>query len=73
MRELKRIGNQKTINQPQFNVIEDNDVECVFTKRKIRNRTCLLQRTGNQEKVQDQVNQLIELKEEYPFLEKYFK
>jgi len=29
-------------------------------------------KAGDEEKVQDQVNQLIELKEEYPFLEKYF-
>jgi O-antigen ligase len=33
----------------------------------------LYTQAGNQEKVQDQVNQLIELKEEYSFLEKYFK
>lgn len=33
----------------------------------------LYSQAGDQEKVQDQVNQLIELKEEYPFLEKYFK
>ena len=33
----------------------------------------LYSEAGNQEKVQEQVNQLIELKEEYPFLEKYFK
>ena len=33
----------------------------------------LYNQAGDQEKVQDQVNQLIELKEEYPFLEKYFK
>ena len=33
----------------------------------------LYSQAGNQEKVQDQVNQLIKLKEEYPFLEKYFK
>lgn len=33
----------------------------------------LYNQAGNQEKVQDQVNQLITLKEEYPFLEKYFK
>lgn len=33
----------------------------------------LYSQAGNQEKVQGQVNQLIELKEEYPFLEKYFK
>ena len=33
----------------------------------------LYSQAGEQEKVQNQVNQLIELKEEYPFLEKYFK
>jgi O-antigen ligase len=33
----------------------------------------LYSQVGDQEKVQEQVNQLIELKEEYPFLEKYFK
>jgi len=33
----------------------------------------LYSQAGDQEKAQDQVNQLIELKEEYPFLEKYFK
>ncbi len=33
----------------------------------------LYSQAGDQDKVQDQVNQLIELKEEYPFLEKYFK
>jgi len=33
----------------------------------------LYSQAGNQEKVQDQVNQLIELKEKYPFLEKYFR
>lgn len=33
----------------------------------------LYSQAGDQEKVQEQVNQLIELKEEYPFLEKYFK
>ncbi len=33
----------------------------------------LYSQAGDQEKVQDQVNQLIALKEEYPFLEKYFK
>lgn len=33
----------------------------------------LYSQAGDQEKVQGQVNQLIELKEEYPFLEKYFK
>jgi tetratricopeptide (TPR) repeat protein len=33
----------------------------------------LYSQAGDQEKVQDQVNQLIELKEEYPFLEKYFE
>ncbi|WP_422487191.1 O-antigen ligase family protein [Gudongella sp. DL1XJH-153] len=33
----------------------------------------LYTQAGDQEKVQDQVNQLIELKEEYPFLDKYFK
>jgi O-antigen ligase len=29
--------------------------------------------TGDKDKLQEQVNQLIELKDEYPFLEKYFK
>jgi tetratricopeptide (TPR) repeat protein len=33
----------------------------------------LYSQAGDQVKVQEQVNQLIELKEEYPFLEKYFK
>jgi tetratricopeptide (TPR) repeat protein len=33
----------------------------------------LYTQAGNEEKVQDQVNQLITLKEVYPFLEKYFK
>jgi len=33
----------------------------------------LYSQAGYQEKVQEQINQLIELKEEYPFLEKYFK
>lgn len=33
----------------------------------------LYSQAGVQEKVQDQVNQVIELKEEYPFLGKYFK
>ncbi|MBM7561516.1 hypothetical protein [Fusibacter tunisiensis] len=33
----------------------------------------LYNQAGDQEMVQDQVNQLIELMEEYPFLEKYFK
>lgn len=33
----------------------------------------LYSQAGDEEKVQDQVNQLIELKEEYLFLEKYFK
>ncbi|OPL08111.1 MAG: hypothetical protein AVO33_01960 [delta proteobacterium ML8_F1] len=33
----------------------------------------LYSQAGDQDKVQDQVNQIIELKEEYPFLEKYFK
>lgn len=33
----------------------------------------LYSESGNQESVQEQVNHLIELKIEYPFLEKYFK
>lgn len=33
----------------------------------------LYSQAGDQEMVQDQVNQLIELKKEYSFLEKYFK
>jgi len=54
---------------------QENEKETIIDSVAIIRLTLanLYSQAGDQGKVQDQVNQLIELKEEYPFLEKYFK